>query len=82
MLSSQKNSLPKEENLKHDLYDDVAARKGILELANDRQTNLCDTVVAVINKELQNKTVIDHMKMNELSIATVSLFGFITVLKD
>ena len=82
LSSSKKKGLPKGEKLKRYLYDVVAARGDILKLADDPQTNLRDTVAAIIDKELRNKTVIDRMKKNELSTAVVSLFDIMTVLED
>ena len=52
VLSLKKNGLPKDEKLKRYLYDVVTARVDILKFANDPQTNLRDTVVTVITKDL------------------------------
>ena len=55
---------------------------GILKLVNGLQTNLWDTVVAVIDKELQHKSGIKQMKKKELSTAVMSLFKVVTMLED
>ena len=49
---SKKNGLPKNKKLKRHLYDVITASGDILKPTVNPQTNLQDTVAAVIDKEL------------------------------